>query len=36
MTVSAVMLDGKEEIRLQMTDGQVIGKDESNHDTDSN
>lgn len=34
--VSAVMLDGKEEIRLQMTDGQVIGKDESDHDTDSN
>ena len=31
--VSAVMLDGTEEIRLQMTDGQVIGK-ESDHDTD--
>ena len=31
--VSAVMLDGTEEIRLQMTDGQVIGKENGN-DTD--
>lgn len=33
--VSAVMLDGTEEIRLQMTDGQVIGK-ENIYDTDCN
>ena len=33
--VSAVMLDGTEEIRLQMTDGQVIGK-ENDHATDCN
>lgn len=33
--VSAVMLDGTEEIRLQMTDGRVIGK-ENDHDTDCN
>lgn len=31
--VSAVMLDGTEEIRLQMTDGRVIGR-EIDHDTD--
>lgn len=29
------MLDGTEEIRLQMTDGQVIGK-ENVYDTDCN
>ena len=33
--VSAVMLDGTEEIRLQMTDGQVIGK-ENDHATNCN
>ncbi len=34
--VSAVLLDDKDEIRLQMTDGQVIGKEENDYDTNNN